>query len=70
MSQRIVFWAPPKELFPYDFRPTSLNLDPAVLQQEYPKLAEQIGNGKVVSHNLAWVGGGAVNWIVSFTVED
>ncbi|WP_077043174.1 hypothetical protein [Rhodococcus sp. MTM3W5.2] len=70
MANRIVFWVPPNDLFPYANRPHSLSLDPTSLQSSYPDLAAEIGGARIVGHQLTWVGGGGVNWIMTFEVED
>ncbi|NKT14661.1 hypothetical protein GS979_07470 [Rhodococcus hoagii] len=70
MAMRIVLWVPPRDLFPYEYRPTSMSLEKTSLKASHPDLATMIGDGRVVGHQLVWIGAGSVNWIVSFDVED
>ncbi|MEU0031912.1 hypothetical protein [Streptomyces sp. NPDC006335] len=67
MAQRLVAWNE------HGFMPdklgavASMNLDYASLSKERPQLAQALGNGRVISHNVLHYGYGV---LFTFVVED
>jgi len=46
---------------------TVVDLEPASLAKRYPKLAEALGRGRVISHQIVNLGSGVV---ITFLVDD
>ncbi len=67
VAQRLVAWNEDQFMPNKRGAVATMNLDYASLVRERPQLAQAIGNGRVISHNVLYYGYGV---LFTFVVED